>query len=102
VRNEKAHEHRYHRSPNVPALPAQWLTAYFVLSPVNRAFLPPSPVKLIYELDPSVGGPRPHDFAVRPAALVCAVKASIASRATFPDDREAPLLMKRGMKQPYI
>ena len=42
-------------------------------------------------LDPSVGGPGPHDFAVRPRpALVCTARASIASRATFRDDREAP------------
>jgi hypothetical protein len=34
-------DHRFNRI--TPAFPAQWFTAYFVLSPVSRALLPPSP-----------------------------------------------------------
>ena len=42
------------------------LTSYFVLSPVNRACLPPSPSGYRFRrLDTSVGVSGPHDFAVR-------------------------------------
>jgi hypothetical protein len=42
------------------------LTGYFVLSPVNRACLPPSPSGYRFRrLDTSVGMSGPHDFAVR-------------------------------------
>jgi hypothetical protein len=52
------------------------LTVSFVLSWVNRAFLPPSlldsgvsspsgPTSPVQKLDSSVGEPGPHDFAVR-------------------------------------
>jgi hypothetical protein len=52
-----------------PAFPAQMvLTAYFVLSSVSRALLPPSQAtmrKHCRQLDISVGISGPHDFAVR-------------------------------------
>jgi hypothetical protein len=58
------------------------LTSYFVLSPVNRACLPPSPSGYRFRrLDTSVGVSGPHDFAVRKTApFVSALPASIASR----------------------
>ena len=55
----------------------EWVTAYFVLSPVTGLFLPPSPCGLTIHLKPgwagcisarldaSIGAPGPHDFAVR-------------------------------------
>jgi hypothetical protein len=39
VRNNKAHEHSHHRFTElVPDFPAQWFTAYSVLSPVTGSF----------------------------------------------------------------
>jgi len=40
-RTKIAHEHT--GSGGNPTFPAQWLYAYFALSPEYRAFLPPSP-----------------------------------------------------------
>jgi hypothetical protein len=50
--------------------------------PGDRAFLPPSPVKIAFhQLDASVGASGPHDFAVRKIALSSAAPpASTASR----------------------
>ena len=45
----------------------------YVVSPVNRAFLPPSPARRgmrLRELSASVGAPGPHDFAVHVASFV--------------------------------
>jgi hypothetical protein len=61
-----------------PAFPARWCYGVYALSPVCRLGShrrrrtlgvsgrsgPTSPIR---QLDPSVGGPGPHDFAVRPA-----------------------------------
>src|SRR5580693_7288909 len=65
-------------------------TAYSVLSPVNRAFLPLSPADLcasavrpsshLGELDPSVGGTGPHGLTVRAAPHALRHHASIAAR----------------------
>jgi len=81
------------------------LTAYFVISPGNRAFLPPSPARLFEfkkrrELSASVGAPGPHDFAVRagtarlkrtffPHARCHRVHRS--PHSTYRDDAYAPL-----------
>src|SRR6204780_2116544 len=54
---------RSHR--NHPAFPTQWFTDYIVLSPVLRAFRPPSPRGYSTKLDTSVGGSGPHVFSVR-------------------------------------
>src|SRR5690348_17963662 len=52
--------------PRQPAFPAQWFYGLYVISSVRRAFWPPSLSRNVpRELDPSVGGSGPHDFAVR-------------------------------------
>ena len=49
-----------------PAFPAQWFTAYSVLSPVNGFVATVAPEKLASrELDASTAASGPHDFAVR-------------------------------------
>jgi hypothetical protein len=54
-----------------PAFPARWLYGLYVLSPVRRAFWPPSPRRSSSaRLGISVGMPGPHDFAVRAMSLV--------------------------------
>jgi hypothetical protein len=57
---------RSHR--NHPAFPTQWFTDYGVLSPVLRAFWPPSPALLNANLTPAFGVPGPHVFSVRKQA----------------------------------
>jgi len=68
-------------TPEHPALRTQWVYSCFVLFPVNRAFLPPSPCGLTAmsapgradvasaRLDTSVEVPEPHDLAVRSIRL---------------------------------
>jgi hypothetical protein len=53
------------KSSGIPC--AMVLTVSFVLSPGDRAFLPPSLTRFIEpsELGASVGAPGPHDFSVR-------------------------------------
>jgi hypothetical protein len=46
--------------------------------------------EIVHELDPGVGRSGPHAFAARIAPLVGRANASIASRTTFRDDRDAP------------
>jgi hypothetical protein len=82
--------------PERPAFPARWCYGLYVLSPARRACWPPSPA-IAHELDPSVGGSGPHDFAVRSDAhRLGASKASIASRSLrLWRSRETPLLWIR-------
>ena len=64
-RSARGVDHRFSRDS--PAFPAQWFTAYFVLSPVNQR-LPPSPARSLWSFAPTwrgMGAPGPHDFAVR-------------------------------------
>jgi hypothetical protein len=56
----------YRSSGGIPAFPARWVTAYFVISPVNGSFATVIPRKLAsQELSASTAAPGPHDFAVR-------------------------------------
>jgi hypothetical protein len=90
VESKKAHalvrSHRHH-----PAFPAQWFTAYFVLSPVIGLFCHRHRRSLLRRLDASVEASGPHDFAVR----FCAIRQRrirvhrIPSRVR--DDRDTPL-----------
>ena len=76
----------YRFSGNTPAFPAQWFTAYFVLSPVTGLFCHRRPREAFAsrELDTSVGVSGPHDFAVRSArARQSQALASTASHRTF-------------------
>jgi hypothetical protein len=68
------------------------LTVSFVISSVNRAFLPPSPAGIACKLDTSVGVSGPHDFAVRHPHRSPGDKiAATASRSHVRDDAYAPL-----------
>jgi hypothetical protein len=81
-----------------PAFPAQWFYGLYVISSVRRAFWPPSLSRNVpRELDPSVGGSGPHDFAVR----LGIARQSMPQRPSLPasnvrDDREAPLVIGAG------
>jgi hypothetical protein len=82
----------YRFSGNTPAFPAQWFTAYFVLSPVT-GFLATVAPRSLAGLSASTGAPGPHDFAVRvePRSSVVAI-ASTASHRAFVTLRNAPLI----------
>ena len=56
----------YRFSGEHPAFPAQWFTAYFVLSPVNGSFATVATQGVNpAQLDASTAASGPHDFAVR-------------------------------------
>jgi hypothetical protein len=89
-RKQKAHalvrSHRKH-----PAFPAQWFTAYFVLSPVIGLFCHRRSASNPAKLDASVEASGPHDFAVRLSAIR---QRRIRVHRIPPhvrDDRETPL-----------
>jgi hypothetical protein len=50
---KRTRAYRSHR--NHPAFPTQWFTDYTALSPVLRAFWPPSPALLLADLTPASG-----------------------------------------------
>ena len=50
-------------SAEQPAFPAQWFTAYSVLSSVSRASCHRRLARRFAKLDPSIGGSGPHAFA---------------------------------------
>jgi hypothetical protein len=67
-------DHRFNRI--IRLSPREWVTAYFVLSPVTGwfatvasritdAFEPGRVKRISTKLDASIGAPEPHDFAVR-------------------------------------
>jgi len=66
--------------------------------PGDRAFLPPSPAKIVFrQLDASVGASGPHDFAVRqPHRPSSAPPASTASRSAFRDVAQRPSVVRDG------
>src|SRR5450631_99152 len=71
--------YRSHR--NHPALPAQWVTAYNVLTSATGLFCHRHPQLRSCELDTSVGVSGPHVFTVRRKALSSeALPASTAAR----------------------
>jgi|SRR5665213_51673 len=88
--------HRLHRFH--PAFPTQWVTDYGALSPVRRAFWPPSLRKVtLAKLDTSVGVSGPHAFSVRSKAPSSeASPTSIASRPALMTLRKAPLVGRDG------
>jgi hypothetical protein len=56
----------YRFSGNTPAFPAQWFTAYSVLSPVRPGLLVTVVARIPpRNLTPATGASGPHDFAVR-------------------------------------
>ena len=69
ARNKKAHEHSHHGHAGITrAFPAQWFTAYSVLSPVTGFFATVACGSL-HRLGASVGASGPHGFAVRLSAV---------------------------------
>ena len=89
--------HRFSR--NRPAFPAQWFYGLYVVSPVNRAFLPPSPARcrsIFADLAPASGR---QDHTISPSAS--RHSSDDVTRPSRPapnvrDDREAPLLAGAG------
>ena len=90
---------RYSR--DIPAFPAQWLYDLLRALPGERRLLSPLPPQHRPErIDATVAAPGPHDFAVRCRRYVRRANppdatASIATRATFRDDREPSLMAAR-------
>jgi hypothetical protein len=76
----------YRFSGSSPAFPAQWFTAYFVLSPVRPGLfvtVVPKKRELLKNLTPANGASGPHDFAVR----LSRARQSQPSRPSLPDPR---------------
>src|ERR1700722_18232553 len=91
---------RSHR--NHPAFPTQWFTDYSALSPVLRAFWPPSSASLHANLTPASGC---QDHAPSPSASAPFVKgpsASTASRPALLTLRNAPLVGRDGKQYRII
>src|SRR5664279_6450580 len=83
----------YRSRRNRPALPAQWFTAYNVLTSANRAFLPPSSARLSANLTPA-SGCRAHTSL--PSASGAVVLSALGVHRSPPrerDDRDSPLLV---------
>ena len=86
--------------PDHPAFPARWRYGLYVISPGNRAFLPPSFAGAVKrsELDTSVGVSGPHDFAVRADGARGAPSSRPSHpRLTFGDDWPKRPLHQGGM-----
>jgi hypothetical protein len=92
VRNKKAHELVTTVTPESPGIPrAMVLTTYSVLSPGDRALLPPSPALLIADLTPASGR---QDHTILPSASRAFVVSTIGVHRIqlhVRDDRETPL-----------
>ena len=87
---ERTRAYRSHR--NHPAFPTQWFTAYSALSPVRRAFWPPSSALLYANLTPASGC---QDHTASPSASSALVRSAISVHRIPPrvrDDRETPLM----------
>src|SRR4051812_3021208 len=90
----------YRYSRGIPAFPTQWLYSLYVLSPVSGVCCHRCLRDTSRKIDATVAAPGPHDFAVRCSDFVRRANppdaaASIATQATFRDDREAPLMLAR-------
>jgi hypothetical protein len=74
-----------------------------VCRPVCRLVSHRRPPIITGELDPSIGGPGPHDFAIRSFALVSRdLKRPSHPASTFYDEREAPLGEQDAHKKSHI
>ena len=97
-RKKRTRLHEY--SQDIPAFPAQWLYGLYVLSPVSGVVCHRRKVGLTTRLTPRSRRQdhtiSPYAAAFSPARLLALTpQASIATRATFRDDREAPLMAAR-------
>jgi hypothetical protein len=83
-------------TPHQQAFPARWFYGFLRALPGDRAFLPPSLVNSSTNLAPA-SGRQNHTTSpsVDSTARRAAPSASIASRSTFRDDRDTPLLWVR-------
>ena len=94
---QKARTRAYRSSGEHPAFPAQWFTAYFVLSPVNgfiatvTAWISRSIRCATTQLDASTAASGPRLRRTRHAPSSCAHSASTASHRNVRDDRDPPL-----------
>jgi hypothetical protein len=90
------HEFSHHRYAASTGIPCAMVLRFPSCSSRGPGFLAPVAREFVHELGASVGAPEPHDFAVRDStARLAAPSASIASRSTFRDDRDTPLLAVR-------
>jgi hypothetical protein len=80
-----------------PAFPAQWFTAYFVISSVSRALLPPSPAAIAEAIVAGlISASGYQDHTTSPSAAMSFVSSTLP-RPSHPapnvrDDRETPLI----------
>ena len=91
VQNEKYMSLSHYRSSQAQAFPAQWFTAYSVLSPVSGLIATVTRAPSARRLDASIGASGPHAFAVRdwPRSSCAAIRVHrIPSRVR--DDASAP------------
>jgi hypothetical protein len=99
VVRRRTRSNRY--SQDSPAFPAQWLYGLYVLSPVSGVVCHRRKVGLTTRLTPRsrrqnhTTSPYALGVFVGPARADLTPQASIATRATFRDDREAPLMAAR-------
>ena len=82
----------YRSSGEHPAFPAQWFYGLYVISPVRRALLPPSPVRglLLTNLAPASGARTTRLRRTPVPRASVAAPASTASPPHVRDDRERP------------
>jgi hypothetical protein len=83
-----------------PAFPAQWFTAYFVLSPVNQLVCHRRLrrcVKHRRQLGACMGAPGPHDLTVRDKAPLVSQRHPVHHvPPRVRDDRDTPLCIEAG------
>ena len=79
--------------------PRNGFTAYFVLSPVNRAFLPPSSARLLADLTPASGCQNDTTWPYASALFVNCAAASTASRPASVTIASRPSVGRDGANQ---
>src|SRR5580700_4817369 len=95
---ESAHEHTGHTGITRHS-PRNGFNGYIVLSPVLRAFWPPSPALLIADLTPASGC---QDHTLSPSASDALVRCTLSVHRIPPrvrDDHDTPLLVGRDREQ---
>jgi len=100
IPHAEAHGQGLQVQPRQPGFPHAMALRLIRALPGERPLLPPSRSGPYHPLDARVAAPGPHDFTVRSSDFARRANppdaaASIATRATFRDDREASLLAAR-------
>jgi hypothetical protein len=89
----EAHEHSHYRFTEQSGVSCAMVYGLLRALPGDRLFCHRRRRNCFRQLDPSVAGTGPHDFAVRVGiARLATPSASIASCTNVRDDRDAPLL----------